>query len=277
MDGRVVVITGGTSGIGQVAAGKLAGMGARMVLVARDKERGQAALDCVRSAGPNARHSIHYADLSTIAEMKRVASEISAAEPRIDVLINNAGALFNSRRLTADGLEMTFATNHMSYYVLTLGLAERLKSTSGARVVNTASDAHKGARLDFGDLQSANNYRGFPAYSRSKLCNILFTRELSKRWSGTGMTVNCLHPGFVKTRFGNQSGGALAYGIRIAKMFAAISQEKGSRTIVYLASSDEVSKTSGAYFYKCKPVEPTQEAQDDESARRLWEESAKLM
>jgi NAD(P)-dependent dehydrogenase (short-subunit alcohol dehydrogenase family) len=275
LQGRVIVITGATSGIGQVAAEELAGMGARVVVLARDRTRGGAALARLREAGPKVEHTIHYADLSVIAEMKRAASEIAAAEPRIDVLINNAGALFSFRRLTSDGLEMTFATNHMAYFVLTLGLADRLRATPGARVVNTASDAHKGARLDFDDLQSARRYRGFGVYGRSKLCNILFTRELAKRWRDTGVTVNCLHPGFVATSFGNQSGGAFSRVIRIAKWFA-ISPEKGARTIVYLASSGEVANATGGYFYKCKPAEPTKEAQDDESAKRLWEETSRL-
>ena len=272
---RVIVITGATSGIGQIAAVELAGMGARLVLVARDRTRGEAALAQLRDAGPKAAHTIHYADLSSIAEMKRVANEIAAAEPRIDVLINNAGALFSYRRVTSDDLEMTFATNHMSYFVLTLGLADRLRATPGARVVNTASDAHKGAKLDFDDLQAAKSYRGFAVYGRSKLCNILFTRELAKRWRDTGVTVNCLHPGFVATSFGNQSGGALSRVIRFAKWFA-ISPEKGARTIVYLASSGEVANTTGGYFFKCKPAEPTKEAQDDESAKRLWDESSRI-
>ena len=207
MHGKVVVITGATSGIGWVAAEKLAQMGARLVLIARDRSRGEATLARLREAGPGAGHTVHYADLSTIAEMKRVAGVIAAAEPRIDVLINNAGALFSSRQVTPDGLEMTFATNHMSYFVVTLGLADRLRATPGARVVNTSSDAHKRAHLDFDDLQSAKGYRGFPVYGRSKLCNILFTRELAKRWDGTGVTANSLHPGFVSTRFGDRSGG----------------------------------------------------------------------
>lgn len=274
MTGKVVVITGGTSGIGLVAAEKLASMGARLVLVARDRTRAEAALARLRNRGPAA-HSVHYADLSRIAEMKRVAAEIAAAEARIDVLINNAGAVFNSRQTTADGLEMTFATNHLAYFVVTLGLEQRLRATPGARVVNTSSDAHRGARLDFNDLQSARRYRGFPAYSRSKLCNILFTRELAKRWRGSGVTANSLHPGFVATRFGDQSGGAFATMIRFAKLFA-ISPEKGAETIIYLASSPEVANVSGAYFYKCREASPTKEAQDDEAARRLWDESARL-
>ena len=275
MNGKVVVITGATSGIGWVAAERLAGMGARIVMIARDRSKGDAALARLREAGPGAAHSAHYADLSTIAEMKRVSGEIAAVEPRVDVLINNAGALFSSRQVTTDGLEMTFATNHMSYFVVTLGLADRLRATPGARVVNTSSDAHRRARLDFSDLQSSKGYRGFPVYGRSKLCNILFTRELAKRWIDTGVTVNCLHPGFVSTRFGDQSGGMFQRLIQVAKLFA-ISPEEGAETIIYLATSDEVAKESGKYFYKCRVVNPTKEGQDDLAARRLWEESARL-
>ena len=274
--GRVVVITGATSGIGLVAAETLARRGARIVFVARDPSRAEAVLQRLRAAGPQAVHTVHYADLSRIAEMKRVAAEISAAEPRVDVLINNAGALFNSRQLTADGLEMTLATNHMSYFVLTLGLADRLRATPGARVVNTASDAHKGRHLDFDDLQSAKHFRGFAVYGRSKLCNILFTRELARRWRDTGVTVNCLHPGFVSTRFGDQSGGLFQRVVSLAKLFA-ISPEKGAETIIYLASSDAVTNVTGEYFYKCRPIAPTKAAQDDEAATRLWQYSESLV
>ncbi len=275
MRGKTVVITGGTSGIGQVAAEKLAGMGARLVLVARDKARGEAALARLRDRGPGIAHDIHYADLSRIPEMKRVAGEIAAAEPKIDVLINNAGALFNSRQTTSDGLEMTFALNHMSYYVMTHFLRGSLVAGAPARVVNTSSDAHKGNTLDFNDLQSSNGYRGFKVYGRSKLCNILYTSELARRWAGTGVTANCLHPGFVDTRFGDKSGGMFGVVIKVAKLFA-ISQEKGAETIVYLASSGDVANTTGKYFYKCREATPTKEARDDGAAKKLWEESARL-
>ena len=275
MQGKVIVITGATSGIGQVAAERLAGMGARLVLVARDKVRGQAMLARLRERAPGVSHSIHYADLSRLVEMKRVAGEIAAAETRIDVLINNAGALFGSRQVTEDRLERTFALNHMSYVVLTHGLRDRLIASAPARVVNTSSNAHTRARLDFDDLQSAQRYRGFKVYGRSKLCNILYTRELARRWAGTGITANSLHPGFVATRFGDESGGLFSYVVRMAKMFA-ISPEKGADTIVYLASSPEVARVSGAYFYKCRPATPSKEAQDDAAARRLWLESARL-
>jgi NAD(P)-dependent dehydrogenase (short-subunit alcohol dehydrogenase family) len=275
MKGKVVVITGATSGIGEVAARRLAAMGARVVLVARDAARGQKTLTRLGNEGSGAAHSIYYGDLSRISETKRVAAEIAAAEPRIDVLINNAGALFGARRVTADDLEETFATNHMAYFVLTLGLRERLIAAAPSRVVSTASDAHKGYTLDFSDLQSTKSYSAIRAYGRSKLCNILFTRELARRWSGQGVTANCLHPGFVASRFGDGSGRFLSGVVRIAKTFA-ISPEKGAETIVYLASSPDVNKVSGEYFYKCRPAAPTAAARDDAAAKRLWTASAEI-
>ena len=275
MRGKVVVITGATSGIGEVAARRLAGMGARIVLVARDKTRGEAALAGLRSGGAGNSHSIHYGDLSRISEMKRVAQEISAAQPRIDVLINNAGAMFGSRQLTEDNLERTFAINHMAYFVLTQGLRERLLASAPARIVNTASAAHQGAKLDFDDLQAAHGFSPMRAYGRSKLCNILFTRELARRLSGKGVTANCLHPGFVATRFGDGSGGILSGVVRVAKLFA-ISPQQGAQTIVYLASAPEVANVSGGYYYKCLPAQPTTEARNDEDAKRLWMESATI-
>jgi NAD(P)-dependent dehydrogenase (short-subunit alcohol dehydrogenase family) len=276
MHGKVVVISGGTSGIGQVAAESLAGLGARLVLVARDRARGEATLARLRARGPGVAHVAHYADLSLIADTKRVAAEIAAAEPRIDVLINNAGAMFGRRRVTADGLELTFATNHMSYFLLTHGLRERLLASAPARVVNTSSAAHRRADLDFDDLQSTRGYRGFMAYSRSKLCNILYTRELARRSAGTGVTANCLHPGFVATRFGDASGGFFSYVVRASKQVFAISSEKGAETLVYLASSPEVATISGGYFYQCQLATPTRAAQDEAAARRLWAETARL-
>lgn len=275
MKGKVVVITGATSGIGQVAAESLARQGARIVQVARDRARGEAAMARLRECGPGIEHAIHYADLSLLGEMKRVGKEIAQAEPRIDVLINNAGALFNSRRVTADGLERTFALNHLSYFVLTHLLRERLAGSAPARIINTSSDAHHGCRLDFDDLQSARNYSGFRVYGRSKLSNILFTRELARRLAGTGVTANVFHPGFVATRFADESGGWLSYGFRIGKLFA-LSPEKGTETLLYLVTSPEVAQTSGQYFYKCRPATPTREAQDDAAAKRLWAESARL-
>ncbi|MFI4934742.1 MAG: SDR family oxidoreductase [Caulobacterales bacterium] len=275
MDGKVVVITGGTSGIGEVAAQRLAARGARIVLVARDKARTQATMAGLAKAGPGQAHTAHFADLSSLAETRRVGAEIAAAEPRIDVLINNAGALFNRRNLSVDGLEMTFAVNHMAYFVLTEVLKDRLIAAAPARIVSTASGAHQGARLDFDDLQSARSYSGFSVYGRSKLCNILFTRELARRLAGTGVTANSLHPGFVATRFGDRSGG-LTQMLMPAARLGAISPQKGAETIVYLASSPDVAGVTGLYFYKCAAETPSAAAQDDAAAQRLWSESERL-
>jgi NAD(P)-dependent dehydrogenase (short-subunit alcohol dehydrogenase family) len=275
MKGKTVVITGGTSGIGEMAAEILAKKGARIVLIARDKTRGDATLARLRNSAPGVAHSIYFADLTRLAEMKLVAAQIADQEPRIDVFINNAGALFARRRLTQDGLEFTFALNHMAYFVLTEGLRKRLLASRPARIINTASAAHQDATLDFDNLQSAKNYSALKAYSRSKLCNILFTRELARRLHGTGVTANCLHPGFVATRFGDQSGGPIAHLIWLAKFFA-ISPAEGAETIVYLASSPDVATTTGEYFYKCLPNTPSAAARDGRSALFLWQRSAAL-
>jgi NAD(P)-dependent dehydrogenase (short-subunit alcohol dehydrogenase family) len=250
-------------------------MGARIVLVARDKTRADATLTRLRDSAPGIAHSVHFADLLRLADMKRVAAQIADHESRIDILINNAGALFATRRLTKDGLERTFALNHIAYFVITEGLRERLLASGSARIINTASAAHQGATLDFDDLQSAKSFGAMKAYGRSKLCNILFTRELARRLHGTGVTANCLHPGFVATRFGDQSGALMSRLVWLAKFFA-ISPAKGAETIVYLASSPDVAKTTGQYLYESVPAIPSSWAQDDRSALMLWQRSAAL-
>ncbi len=262
---KTIVITGATSGIGQVAAIRLAEQGARIVFVARDKVRADATLAKLKGEG----HAYHLADLSLVVEQKRVAHAIAAAEPQIDVLINNAGALFNHRHETTEGLERTFALNHMSYFTLTDILRERLKP--GARIVNVASAAHRRGRLDLSDLQSRNNFSGFIVYSTTKLLNILFTRALAKRL--TGVTANCLHPGFVATGFGDGSGGWMERALVWAKKLVAITPEKGAKTIVYLATSPDVEDVSGEYFYKCKRAVPTSAARSDADAEKLWQAS----
>jgi retinol dehydrogenase 12 len=274
MKGKTVVITGGTSGIGEVASIALAQMGARIVLVARNKSRAEATLARLRRRG-TAAHCVYFADLTRLAEMKRVAAEIANGEPTIDILINNAGALFGTRRLTEDGLESTFALNHMSYFVVTDGLRERLLASGAARIINTASAAHQGATLAFDDLQFSKRFRAMNAYSCSKLCNILFTRELARRLHGTGVTVNCLHPGFVATRFADESGGLVSRLAWLAKFFA-ISPAEGAQTIIYLASSPEVANVTGKYFYECRPTTPSAPALDDRAALALWQRSATL-
>jgi NAD(P)-dependent dehydrogenase (short-subunit alcohol dehydrogenase family) len=269
MQGKTVIITGATSGIGEVAAVHLAQQGARIVFTARDRARAEATLVKLQAANGQVEHAFHMADLSTLAEIKRIGAILSRA-PRIDVLVNNAGAIFTRRQETADGLEMTFALNHMGYFVITNALMGRL--LPGARIVTVASNAHRGAKLDFDDLQSRKSYAGFAVYSRSKLCNILFNRELARRVPA-GVTANSLHPGFVDTRFGVNSGGLMRTVLKVVKPIGAISPEEGARTIIHLASSPAVAGITGEYFYKCKIDRPTQEAQNDADAKRLWEVS----
>lgn len=276
MQGKTVVITGATSGIGEVAAIHLAEQGARIVFVARNPFRRDGLLTQLSIANSSAKHAGYLADLSKLSEMKRVAGEIAAAEPKIDVLINNAGALFSAREATADGLEMTFATNHMAYFVITNLLLDRLKATPGARIVTTASDAHKSGKLKFDDLQAEKKYNAFGVYGTSKLCNILFTRELARRLQGSGLTANCLHPGFVATQFGDNNDGMLGMVVGVAKRLIAITPEEGGKTIVYLASSPDVDTQSGGYYYKCALSTPSAAAQNDADAKRLWEISAKI-
>jgi NAD(P)-dependent dehydrogenase (short-subunit alcohol dehydrogenase family) len=275
MHGKVVVITGATSGIGQIAAERLAAGGARIVLVARDQGRAERTLERLRAAAPGVAHRAEFADLSLLAEVKRVGRDIATAEPRIDVLINNAGNVFPAREVTADGLERTFATNHMAYFVMTLCLRDRLIAAAPARIVNTASAAHMGRALDFDDLQLAKQYSTMTAYGRSKLANILFTRELARRLAGTGVTANCLHPGFVATGLGQRGGGLFALTVRFAMLFGG-SAENGAETIVHLASAPDVATVSGKYFIDSRPAEPSAAARDDLAARRLWDESARI-
>ncbi|MGD1038853.1 MAG: SDR family oxidoreductase [Roseiarcus sp.] len=272
MQGKTVVATGATSGVGEVAVMKLAAMGARIVFIARDAERAEATLGRLERIAPGRGHRFHIADLSLMAETRRVGGKIAAGEPRVDALVNNAGAVFSARRVTAEGLELTFALNHMAYFVLTESLRERLVASAPARVVSTASGAHAGAQLDFDDLQCARGYSAWKAYGRSKLCNILFTRELARRLAGTLVTANCLHPGFVASRFGDEAGGWNGRLISLAKRFA-ISPEQGADTIVYLASSPEAGSVSGEYFCKRRIEKPSAAARDDAAARTLWEKS----
>jgi len=275
MQGKTVVATGATSGIGEAAALALARLGARIVLVARNAKRAEATLKRLEAAAPGRGHASHLADLMSMTEARRVGGAIAASEPRIDVLINNAGALFAERRTTPEGLERTFALNHMAYFVLTGALIGNLEASAPARIVSTASDAHKGARLDFDDLQSERGYSAFKAYARSKLANILFTRELAKRLAGSGVAANCFHPGFVASRFGDEAGGWIGWAFPFAKL-AGLTPEKGADTLIWLASAPEVANASGAYFARRRIAEPSAAARDDNAAKRLWQASESL-
>lgn len=273
MKDNTVVVTGATSGIGQVAALELARMGARVVFTARDAARGADTLAQLRAANPAASPALVVGDLSLIAGMKAVAEGIEAEAPSIDVLINNAGAAFDHREVTADGLERTFALNHMAYFVVTEALRPAL--APDARIVSTSSGAHSFARLNFADLQAASGYGGMTAYANSKLCNILWTRELARRLAGTGVTANCLHPGGVRTRFGEGSKGFAGALLRLARPLM-LTPEQGADTLVWLASSPDVAGQTGGYWTKRKRVEPSTAARDDAAARRLWDESARI-
>src|ERR1700722_3600107 len=267
MKGKTIVATGATSGIGEAAVLALAGLGARIVIIARDESRAKATMQKLNAKAPGLDHRLHLADLSSMAETRKVGAAIAASEPRIDVLINNAGALFSNRRVTPEGLELTFALNHMAYFVLTEALLDKLIASAPARIVSTSSTAHHGASLDFNDLQSAKGYSGLKAYGGSKLANILFTRELARRLAGTGVTANCLHPGFVATGLGQRAGGIFGLTVRFAMLFAGRA-EKGAQTIVHLASSPEVASVSGGYFIDSRRAQPRLAAPDAPRASR---------
>ena len=276
MRGKTCIVTGASAGIGLAAAMRLGAMGARLVLVRHSREKGVAAMARLRAEQPGVDVEMHYGDLSRPDDVLRIAQAVLDAAPRIDVLLNNAGAIFARRETTPDGLERTFALNHMGYFRLTSLLRARLIASAPARVVNVASEAHRGAELNFDDLQCVQSYNGWQTYKRSKLANILFTRELARRLKGTGVTANCLHPGFVASDFGDNNRGIWRLGISVAKRVMAVSVERGAETPTYLASSREVDGVTGRYFTKCREREPDAPARDDGASTRLWTESERL-
>jgi NAD(P)-dependent dehydrogenase (short-subunit alcohol dehydrogenase family) len=268
-----VVLTGATRGIGRAAAVELARRGAELAVVGRDTGRVRATANEARSAGGDAPVHEHVADLARMDDVRRLAAELLATYPRIDVLANNAGAMFTSRRATPDGFEQTFALNHLAPFLLTNLLLERL-TDSHARVVTTASDAHKGAVLDLDDLQSERGrYRPGRAYSRSKLCNVLFTRELQRR--NPAIAANCLHPGVIRTGFAKNNGTLARIGATLAGPFLR-SPETGARPLVWLALDPAAGELRGQYVDRKRPAEPTAQAQDDRLAKELWERSEAL-
>ena len=281
MDGKVIVITGGNTGIGKEAAVGLAGLGARVVITSRNEERGREARQEIADRSENDSVEVMSLDLASFKSIRSFAADVLDRFDRVDVLVNNAGLILRRRAETQDGFEETFGVNHLGHFLLTDLLLERLRASAPARVVVVSSDAHKGARqgLDFVDLQAEHTYRWAKAYSKSKLANIYFARELSRRLDGSGVTVNALHPGFVRSEFGRGGdlGGIYGWGIKYIASPFAISPEKGALTSIYLASSPDVQGVSGGYFYKSKPSTPSAVAQDDEAAGRLWDASEKLV
>jgi retinol dehydrogenase 14 len=273
---KVCLITGATSGIGKATAMGLADMGASVVMVGRDRGRGEAALAEIKEKSANGSVHLLLANLSSREEIHRLADEFKEAYPRLDVLINNAGVFRSERTTTPDRLETTFAVNHLAHFLLTDLLLDVLKASAPSRIVNVSSGDHSNGIIDFDDLQGEKGYKGAKAYSQSKLANVLFTYELARRLEGTGVSANCLHPGAgIRTNFGSGVSGVLGFTVRALTPLMK-SPEKGAETSIYLASSPEVEGVSGRYFAKKAEARSSVVSHDERLARRLWEVSAEL-
>jgi retinol dehydrogenase-14 len=275
MVGKTVLITGGTSGIGKATAVALAAMGAKVIIVGRNQERGEAAVEEIKAQSHNDSVELMLADLSVQAEVKGLAEEFQERYDRLDVLANNAGLVQSKRTETPDGIETTLAINHLAPFLLTNLLLERLEQSAPSRVITVSSEAQRWGTMDFEAMQSRRKYRGFPVYGMTKLANIMFTYELAERLGGTGVTANCLHPGSVGTNFGQNNRGAMALFFRTFKPFMR-SAEQGADTLIWLASSSEVDGISGKYFSDRKEIEAKKVAYDPAARRRLWEISEDL-
>jgi len=273
LSGKTILVTGATSGIGEVTAVELAALGARVLVAGRSAEKTAAVVARIQQAGGQAEAVV--ADLASQAEIRRMAHEVNERVSQLDVLVNNAGAFFNSFQRSPDGLEMTFAVNHLSYFLLTNLLLDRLKAAPAARIVNVSSMAHMTHRLDFKDLQMEKSYTGWTAYGRSKLCNIYFTYELARRLKGTPISVNSLHPGFVATNFGRRENGVMGSVFGLLQL-AAKSPQEGARTTIYLAASRAVEGATGGYYIDQKLARSSDISYDEGIARKLWSASEKL-
>ena len=278
LEGKTVLVTGATNGIGKVTALELARLGARVLIVGRDPQRGRAALEEIRAQTGNTKLELLLADLSLMSETRRLAREVTAITSSLDVLVNNAGAIFTTREETSEGLEKTFALNHMSYFLLTNLLLESLKASREARVVNVSSDAHRIAPVNFEDLQARNGFNSMRVYGQSKLMNVLFSNALARRLEGTGVTSNALHPGVVATGFAQGSSGVWNWVFKLLRFVpgAMVTPQQGARTSVYLASSDAVRGVTGLYFNNARPVTPSPAALEITTQDRLWLESERL-
>ena len=267
------MVTGATSGIGKATAAALARLGAQVVLVGRDRGRGEAAAaELLAAAGASPR--LEIADLASMEQVRALAVRLGTLG-RIDVLVNNAGLMAGQRRVTADGFDEVFAVNHLAPFLLTSLLLSKLTADPPARVITVTSDAHAAARLDLDDPQLKHGWESWRAYANSKLANILFTREFARRLKGTGVTANCAHPGMVRTRFGREARLPMRAGVMLARPFM-LSPQRGADTIIYLATSPEVAGETGGYYVKRQRREPSQAARDDATARRLWQLSEEM-
>ena len=275
MNGKVCLVTGATDGIGKVSARVLAELGAKVIIVGRNPEKSAIVLAELRSISGNENIDLLMADLAVMQEVRDLAEQVISRYDRIDVLLNNAGGYFTKHEITSDGLEMTFALNHMSYFLLTNKLMELLKYSAPARIVNVSSDAHYGVDMEFENLNGEQEYKAWKAYQKSKLANVLFTYELLKKVPGN-ITVNCLHPGFVATNFGHNNGGFFGPVLKIAQRVSAIDPEEGAKTSIFLCSAPEVKGVSGKYFYKCQPKTSSRESRNMNTGKRLWQISSDI-
>lgn len=272
----VALVTGANAGIGYHTALGLARQGYEVVMLCRSAARGEEARQrIVRESGNDAIHLLQ-ADLASLADIRRVAGAFLDRFDRLDVLVNNAGLVRAKREETVDGFEMTFAVNHLAYFLLTHLLLDRLKASPPARIINVSSNAHKRSRLNFDDLQAVRRFAPYRVYARSKLANILFTRALTRRLDGTGVTANSLHPGVVRTNIAGSGWHPLAIGFRLLGLFY-LSPEQGAETSIYLASSPDVAGVTGQYFDGKKSVRAASAAYHDDDAERLWRLSAEMV
>ena len=276
MDGKLCIVTGATDGIGRVTARVLAERGAEVVLVGRTADKGAEVCEAIRRSSRNGRVRFEQADLSSQAEIRALVERLTAGSAAIDVLVNNVGAVFTDRCESVDGIEMTFALNHLGYFLLTGLLLQCLQANGGGRIVNVASEAHRGARMDLEDPQGGKRYSGWRIYRRSKLANILFTYRLAALLVDRSVTVNCLHPGFVASRFGHNNGWLFVAALKAAMRLSAIDTEAGARTSVHLATSADVAGVSGRYFDECRATASSPASHDEEVGRRLWDMSESL-
>jgi len=275
MQGKLVLITGATAGIGKETAFGLAKLGAHVVMVGRNQQRSEAAQAEVKQRSGNEHVDLLLADLSSQDHIRKLAAEFKSRYDRLDVLVNNAGALNFNRLITVDGYEVTFAVNHLAYFLLTNLLLDVLKGSAPARIINISSNAHEGGHLSFDDLMGERGYTGMRAYSQSKLANIVFSYDLAERLNGTGVTVNAVHPGFVGSEFAKNNGLLYRIGMNILRPFIRTVQQ-GADTIIYLASAPEVEGITGKYWYERQPIQSIRESHDANVQRRLWEVSEEL-
>jgi retinol dehydrogenase-14 len=275
MQGKVALVTGASDGIGRATAVALAGLGATVLMVARDEARGRAARDAARATSGNMDVHLLLADLSSLAAIRSLAQRVLATSDRLHVLVSCAGVSVPVRTLSVDGIELTFAVNHLAYFALTLQLIDRLRASAPARIVNVTSAVEAMGTIDFDDLMGERRYGALRAYAQSKLANVLFTYELARRLGGTGVTVNCLHPGLVRTKITSGLSGFGSCLARLERPFAR-TPERGARTVVYLAASPEVAGISGRYFVNKRERRSSRRSYDIVLARRLWEVSERL-